>query len=86
MIVTIFQYIPFLEEDSIVHNSELAKKTCEDDTSGDDSDEKDAEEEALNGCFIFNINAFYSKTHTFPSNKDNYNPFFKKINIPPPKG
>lgn len=86
MIVTIFQYIPFLEEDSIVQNSELAKKTCEDKNSGDDGDEKDAEKEALNDCFNFNFNAFYSKTHPFPSNKYNYNSFFKKINVPPPKG
>lgn len=85
MIFSIFQYIPFLEDETIVQNTELAKKTCEDDSSGDDSNETNAEDDAINESFDFNFNTTYSQTHVFPSNKDHYNSFFQKINIPPPK-
>jgi hypothetical protein len=85
MIFSIFQYIPFLQDETIGPNNELAKKTCEDDTSGDDGDETKTEGDAINEFFNINFNAIYSVTHPFPSNKDDYNSFFQKINIPPPK-
>lgn len=84
MIFTVFQYISFLEEETSGHNTELAKKSSEDDTSGDDNDETDTDD-ALNEYFNFNINTIYSNSPIFPTNKDDYNSFFQKINIPPPK-
>jgi len=85
MVFTIFQYIPFLEEETANHTTELAKKSNEDDTSGDDNDETNTEGDAITEYFDFNFNTIYSQTHPFPSNKDDYNSFFQKINIPPPR-
>ena len=85
MIFTVVQYFPFLEEETISHTNELAKKSVEDDYSGDDNDETDNNDDALSQHFNFNFDDVYSKTHPFPSNKDDYNSFFQKINIPPPK-
>lgn len=85
MIFTVFQYISFLEEETSGHSTELAKKSTEDDTSSDNNDETNNDDDALNDNFSFNFNAVYLKTHPFPSNKEDYNSVFQKINIPPPK-
>lgn len=86
MIYTVFQYVPILEEEVPHNNTELAKKGTEDDTSGNGSDETDADgDDAIYDHFNFGLTDLYSKTHTYPTNKENYTSFFQKINIPPPK-
>ncbi len=86
MLYTIFQYIPILEEEVPHNNTELAKKGSEDDASGNDGDEKDSYgDDAINHYMNFNFTHLYSHSNSYPCNKDDYNSFFQKINIPPPK-
>lgn len=86
MIYTVFQYVPILEEEAQSHGTELAKKSTEDDTSGNDGDETDSDgDDAIYDHLNFNFTKFYSKVHSFSSFKYDYNSFFQKINIPPPK-
>lgn len=84
MIYTVFQYMPILEEDVEYQTTELAKKSCEDDHSGDENDESDVDD-ALNIFFQFNFANSYFKTHPRSVNKEDYSSFFQKITIPPPK-
>ncbi|MBL7911919.1 MAG: hypothetical protein JNJ41_12750 [Bacteroidia bacterium] len=85
MLYTIFQYIPILEEEVPHNNTELAKKGTEDDTSGNDDETDSDADDAINHYVNFNFTDLYSKTNSYTSNKDDYNSFFQKINIPPPK-
>ena len=86
MLFTVFQYLPVLEEEAQGNTTELAKKSTEDDCSGDDNDETDSDsDDALNNHFNYNIANNYSKSHSYPFKNEHYNSFFQKINIPPPK-
>ena len=86
MLFTVFQYIPILEEETQGHSTELAKKANEDDSSSNDDVETDSDvDDALNSFFIFNFNTVDSKSDLRATTKKDYNSFFQKINIPPPK-
>ena len=86
MIFTLFQYIPILEEEAKGHNTELAKKSPENDSSGNDGDELDTDgDHAIYYHLNFDFTDLYAKKHIFYSYKNDYNSFFQKINIPPPK-
>ncbi len=86
MLFTVFQYIPILEEETRAHSTELAKKAGEDDSNGNDDVESDSDvDDALNSSFIFNFNMLSSKTTLRATTKKDYNSFFQKITIPPPK-
>ncbi|MBA2612091.1 MAG: hypothetical protein H0U95_08975 [Bacteroidetes bacterium] len=86
MLFTVIQYIPVLEEETQNHNTELAKKSTEDDSTGSDSDETDNDgDDAIHHFLNYDFTALVSQTLLFAYNKDDYNSFFQKINIPPPK-
>jgi len=86
MIYTVFQYVPILEEEAQNHGIELAKKGTEDNSSDGDGDEIDSDSaDAIYDHLNFNFASLYSKTHLFKSSVDDYNSFFQKITIPPPK-
>ncbi|MEO6304691.1 MAG: hypothetical protein ABIP51_16135 [Bacteroidia bacterium] len=86
MLFTVFQYIPILEEETQNHNTELAKKGSEDDTSGNDGDESDSDsDDAIFHSLNFSFTDLYSNTCAYSIKRDNYKSFFQKINTPPPK-
>ena len=86
MIFTVFQYVSVLEEDAQNHSTELAKKGSENDTSSNDGDESDGDSnDAIYHSLNFYFKELNSKTCSYPSNKDSYFSFFRKITIPPPK-
>lgn len=86
MLFTVFQYIPILEEETQTHSTELAKKGNESDgTDGDNAEQDTDVDDAVNAFFDFNFSVTDSGTQFRSSKKEDYNSFFQKINIPPPK-
>lgn len=86
MLITVFQFLPSLQEETQTDSTELAQKSCEDDNSENDNTETDSDtDDVLNNHFIFCFINLHPKNNPLPSKQEDYNSFFQKINIPPPK-
>lgn len=87
MVYTIFQYLPLTEEESQNQNTELCKKSSENDSSDDDSNETDSDNEnkEFSGSFGFLFIKLDAAKYNFIAKNNFYNFRFQKINIKPPK-
>lgn len=92
MLFTVFQYLPFLEEETPGHRTELTKKAKESDTpdtDDGDGDDDSSDDDDLKTDLIFSLINTYSFNKAA---KDNfyikallYQSLVKNINTPPPK-
>jgi len=92
MIFTVFQYLPFLEEETPGHRTELTKKSKESnapDTDGGDDDDDSSNDDDLKTDLILSLVNTYSFNRAA---KDNfyikamlYQSLVENINTPPPK-
>ena len=87
MVYTIFQYLPLTEEESQNQNTELCKKSSENDSSDDDSNETDSDNDdnELSGSLDYLFIKLDAAKYNFIVKNNFYNFRFQKINIKPPK-
>lgn len=87
MVYIIFQYLPLTEEESQNQNTELCKKSSENDSSDEDNNETDSDNEdnELSGSFNYLFIKLDVANYNFIAKNSFYNFCFQKINIKPPK-
>ena len=84
MVFTVFQYLPIIEEET---QTELASKSSQDDTDGDENSEIDTDDtKAMQSPFNICLYRILTDKLMFARVNTHYSSFFKKINTPPPKG